>query len=210
MKLALTVFKREFILPVAAFLVAYSLRYHFLVTYRFPLMIHEQDAVGYMDVAKTFLQWQLPGVSGRPPGYPIVIALFALLPVGLEYAARLASISMDALIVFPLFFISRIYLSRVGSFAVCLLWAFFSFSLIFSTSPLSQSSYLFYLLSGIAFLHLGLEMKRLGAFVGAGAFFALSYLARPEGAVGFGCGLFLCLIAIAGKGGANKKNLLIP
>ena len=37
----------EYILPVAAFLLAFALRYHFLVTYRYPLMIHEQDAVGY-------------------------------------------------------------------------------------------------------------------------------------------------------------------
>ncbi|MGB9080223.1 MAG: hypothetical protein WCD00_02910, partial [Desulfuromonadaceae bacterium] len=54
------------------------------------------------------------------------------------------------------------------------------------------------------------EMKRIGAFAGAGAFFALSYLARPEGIVGFGCGFLLCLIPIVGKGGVNKKNLLIP
>lgn len=204
------VFKWEFILPLAAFLTAFALRHHFLVTYRFPMMIHEQDAVGYLDIAKGFLNHQIPSVSGRPPGYPVVIALFALLPVGLEFAARLASIFMDALVVFPLFVISRIYLSRTGSFAVSILWAFFYFALIFSPSPLSQSSHLFYLLAGIAFLHLALEKKTIGWFFCAGAFFALAYLARPEGIVGFVCGFLLCLTPFMDKGGLNKKALLFP
>lgn len=206
----LMVHKWEYILPAVAFLVAFASRYHFLSTYRYPMMIHEQDALGYMDVAKSILHLQLPSVSGRPPGYPIIIAFFAMFPFGLEYAARLASIFMDALIVLPLFYISRIYLTRVSSFAVCLLWASFSFSLVFSPSPLSQSSYLCYLLVGIAFLHLGLEKKTISLLSGAGASFALSYLARPEGIVGFGCGFILCLIPFFEKGGFNKKNVLIP
>jgi len=200
----------EYILPGVAFLVAFALRYHFLVTYSYPLMIHEQDAVGYMEVAKSILQLRFPSVIGRPPGYPIVISLFALLPIGLENAARLASVFMDAMIVVPLFFIARIYLSRVGSFAVCLLWACFSFSLVFSPSPLSQSSFLFYLLSGVICLHLGLEKKGLWWLSGAGACMALSYLARPEGMVGFGCGLLICLTPFIEKGGVNKKNLVMP
>lgn len=206
----LMVHKLEYIFPAVAFLVAFALRYHFLSTYHYPMMIHEQDAVGYMEVAKSILHLQLPNVSGRPPGYPIIIAFFAVFPVGLEYAARLASIFMDALIVLPLFYISRIYLTKVSSFAVCLLWASFSFSLVFSPSPLSQSSYLCYLLLGIALLHLGLEKKTMGLLSGAGASFALSYLARPEGIVGFGCGLILCLIPFFEKDGLNKKNVLVP
>jgi len=31
----------------------------------------------------------------------------------------------------------------------------------------------------------------LGTFSAAGAFFALAYLARPEGIVGFGCGFVI-------------------
>lgn len=196
--------------PIVVFLLAFALRYHFLVTYRYPLMIHEQDAVGYMEVAKSILQLHIPSVAGRPPGYPVVISLFALFPIGLEYAARLASIFMDALIVFPLYFIARIYLSRVGSFASCLFWAFFSFSLVFSPSPLSQSSYLCYLLSGVVCLHQGLEKKELWWLSAAGSCMALSYLARPEGIVGFGGGLLICLTPFVGGGGLTRKNLLVP
>lgn len=202
--------KWEYLLPVVAFLVAFALRYHFLVTYRYPMMIHEQDALGYMDAAKSILQLHLPSVSGRPPGYPAVIALFGLLPVGLEYAARLASIFMDALVVFPLFFLARIYLPRVGSFATCLLWAFFSFSLVFSPSPLSQSSFICYLLVGIVSLYRGLEHKEYSWLFLGGACFALSFLTRPEGIVGFGCGFVLCLVPLFVKGKIRKRTALLP
>jgi 4-amino-4-deoxy-L-arabinose transferase-like glycosyltransferase len=202
--------KWDYILAFAVFLLAFALRYHFLVTYRYPMMVHEQDAVGYMDAAKSFLHLRLPTVAGRPPGYPIVIALFALLPVGLEFAARLASIFMDALVVLPLYYIARIYLSRAGALAVCLLWAFFSFSLYFSTSPLSQSSYLCFLLFGVAFLYFGYEKRGLTWFFCSGIFMALSYLARPEGIVGFCYGLFFCLTLLIGKNGTYRKNILLP
>ena len=182
-----------YVLPAIAFFAAFAARYHFLTTYRYPMMIHEQDAVGYMEVAKSFMQLRLPPVVGRPPGYPLVIALFSVLPFGLEFAARLASIFMDALTVFPLFALARIFLPRLESFLACILWAFFPFSLCFSPSPLSQSSYLCYLLAGIALLHRGFEKEGPGWFWGSGVFFALSYLARPEGIVGFACGFIICL-----------------
>lgn len=203
-------FKWELLFPLCAFLLAFALRYHFLAAYHYPMMIHEQDAVGYMEVAKSFMHLRFPSVAGRPPGYPIVIALFAQLPVGLEYSARLASIFMDALVVLPLYYIARIFLSRVGALVACLLWAFFSYSLYFSPSPLSQSSYLCYLLFGVASLYFGYEKRVLAGFFCSGIFMALSYLARPEGIVGFGYGLFFCLTLLMGKNGINRKNLLIP
>jgi hypothetical protein len=202
--------KWEFILPGAAFLLAFALRYFFLSKYHYPMMIHEQDGVGYMEVAKSFMHLHLSGVTGRPPGYPIVIALFSLLPVELEYAARIASIFMDSLIVLPLFYIARAYLPRAGAFAVCLLWAFFSYSLYFAPSPLSQSSYLCYLLFGVALLHLGQEKRHYACFLASGMFMAMSYLARTEGIVGFGCGLFFCLTLLFDKTNSNRKNILIP
>jgi 4-amino-4-deoxy-L-arabinose transferase-like glycosyltransferase len=202
--------KWDLLLPLLACLIAFALRYHFLVTYPYPMMIHEQDAVGYMDVAKHIVRFAPLEVAGRPPGYPIVIAIFSFLPVSLEYAARLASIFMDSLIVFSLYFIARIFLNRISSFAVCLLWAFFSFSLTFVTSPLSQSSFLFYLLTGILFLYQGLIKNNKGWLFGAGVFIALSYLARPEGIVGFGSGFLLCMAPLFNRGITMKRAAVIP
>lgn len=200
----------EMVFPLAACLLAFVLRWHFLSFYHFPMMIHEQDAVGYMDTARNILQLAPLNMAGRPPGYPLVIALFALLPLKLEYAARLASIFMDAAVVLPLYFLARGYLSRVPSFAVCLLWASFSFALYFSTSPLSQSSYLFYLLSGIILLRQGLEKSDKGRLFVSGGMFALSFLARPEGIVGFACGLLLSLLPLLKRGGHSKKKGVAP
>ncbi len=191
-------------------LLAFAIRYHFLVTYHYPMMIHEQDAVGYMDVAKKILLLQPLNMGGRPPGYPVVIALFALLPVKLEYAARLASIFMDAMVTLPLFVLARIYLSRFPAFAVCLLWVFFSFSLCFSPSPLSQTSFLCYLLTGIVFLHNGLEQNDGHWLFGAGVLFAFSFLTRPEGIVGFVCGLLLCILPLLKRGRCNKSAIATP
>ena len=117
---------------------------------------------------------------------------------------------MDALAVLPLYALARIYLSRIPAFAVCLLWACFSFSLVFTTSPLSQSSFLCYLLWGIVFLHRGLATKGKGWLLGAGAFSALSFLARPEGIVGFGCGFLLCLLPLCGRNGFSRKTAAVP
>src|SRR6266568_6691783 len=200
----------ELLLPFFASILAFALRYYFLTTYQHPMMIHEQDAVGYMDVAQKIVQFRALDLGGRPPGYPIVIAFFSLFPVSLEYAARLASIFMDALVVIPLFGLARIYLTRFSAFAVCLLWAFFSVSLYFSPSPLSQSSYLFYLLSGIVLLHQGLLKKTWGWAFGAGVLFALSFLTRPEGILGFGCGFLLCLLPLCSKDGFNRRTAILP
>lgn len=201
--------KLEWLLVLAVFLLAFVVRHHLLVTYKHPLMIHEQDAIGYLNVAKSILALRIPDVTGRPPGYPVVIALFSLVNNNLEYAARLASIFMDSLIVVPLFIVARIFLSKQGAVAAVILWVFFSFSLFFSTSPLSQSSYLFYLLSGIAFLHYAFETRGFGWSFGSGIIFALSYLARPEGIVGFASGLLLFLFVFAGRDGRTWRNALV-
>ncbi len=198
----------EMVLPLSACLLAFFLRWYFLTTYNFPMMIHEQDAIGYMDTAKNILNLEPLNMAGRPPGYPLVIALLALLPLNFEYAARLASISMDTAVVLPLYFLARGYLSRIQAFAVSLLWATFALALYFSTSPLSQSSYLFYLLSGIVLLRQGQENNSRSRLFASGVMFALSFLARPEGLVGFACALLLCLIPFLKRTGRNKKTAL--
>jgi len=188
------------------FLAAFSLRYHFLTTYNYPMMIHEQDGVGYMLLARDILAGNLPATA-LPPLYPAVIALFSLLPVQLECAARMASISLDALCVIPLYFLARSYLTRLGACGTALMWAFFSYGLYFSRSPLTQSPFLCCQLSATLALYLGAEERR-GDFLLflAGACLALAYLARQEGVAGFVFGLFLCLWGAA-RGGVSAREV---
>ena len=150
------------------------------------MMIHEQDAVGYIAVAKEILNWHPLTVTGRPPGYPLIIALFALLPVGLEFSARLASIFMDALVTIPLYALSCRILPRAASAAVAALWAFFGFALAFSTSPLTQSTFLFFLLTAVVLVHRSLTSSGspLLTLLG-GVSIGAAFLTRPEGIVAF-------------------------
>jgi 4-amino-4-deoxy-L-arabinose transferase-like glycosyltransferase len=191
--------KRNLLVPLSLFVLAFGLRYYFLTTYNYPLMIHEQDGVAYMDFAKQLLHWNLQNYS-LPPFYPAVIAVFSFLPVPFEFAARLASITMDSLTVIPLWYLAGKYLGPVGGVAAGILWGFCSFSLYFTVSPLSQSSYLCCLLAGIALLYRGLEEEQREAWlIAAGACCACAYLARIEGIIGFGGGLLLCMIQFMRK-----------
>lgn len=178
-------------------LFAFAMRYWFLYSYPYPLMLHEQDGTAYIYIARDILAFKAPENIFMPPFYPVVIALFSLLPIKFELAARVASITMDALVVLPLYGLSRIVLPRVATVVVCGLWATFAFCLIFAPSPLSQSTYLCMLLSGIYLLYRAITAERQGwQFLLAGACFACAYLTRPEGLVAVGAGVVLISLAM--------------
>lgn len=196
----------DLLVPLGLFLLAFAVRYHFLATYNYPLMIHEQDGVAYMGFARGLLHWRMENYS-LPPLYPALIAVFSALPVSFENAARLASITMDALTVLPLAYLAGRFLGPAGRIAVGVLWAFSPFSLYFTVSPLSQSSYLCCLLSGIALLYRGLEEEGSGAWLcAAGVFGAFAYLARIEGIIGVGCGALLCLVRFLDQGRSVRSH----
>jgi hypothetical protein len=192
-------------IAVTASLLAFSLRYWFFWRYPYPLMLHEQDGIAYMSIAKELLAFKVPGNLFMPPFYPVVIALFSFLPVNFEIAARIASITMDALVVLPLFGLSRIVLPRMAALAVCVLWATFTFSLYFTPSPLSQSTYICMLFSGIYILYRALYSEgRLWLFAAAGACFCAAYLTRPEGVTALGAALIL-IAAGALRNGVDRR-----
>lgn len=189
-------------------LLAFGMRYWFFWNYPYPLMLHEQDGIAYMSIAKDILSLRVPGNLFMPPFYPLVIAFFSVLPVKLEIAARVASITMDALTVLPLYGLSRIVFPRVASLAVCFLWATFGFCLYFAPSPLSQSTYLCMLLSGTYLLYLALtETKKLWLFGLAGFFLSAAYLTRPEGVVALAGGILLIAAGVLRKGSDPMAHL---
>jgi hypothetical protein len=186
-------FSADALIPLAIFTLALAVRMHLLQQYEFPLMLHEQDAVGYMRIAGSLLHFSGEGLVGRPPVYPAVIALCSLFTNNMEYAARFASILMDALVCIPLYGLARIVLSRVSAALAATFWAFFSYALYFSISPLSQSTWLFFALAGLCALAYALRSPdhQQQFMIVSGICFALSYLTRPEGLLGFCFGLFV-------------------
>ena len=180
-------------IAAALFCIALGVRIGLLRQYDLPLMLHEQDAVGYMGVARSLLSFSGEGLVTRPPGYPAVIAFCSLFTGNFEYAARFASILMDALVCIPLYGLARGILSRPAAACAALCWAFFSYALFFSMSPLSQSTWLFFLLAGLFFVSSALDRNEQQHLLLAcsAASFAFSYLTRPEGLLGFGFGLLI-------------------
>jgi hypothetical protein len=203
-----TVIKKQWAVVAAVIitLIAFFLRFWLFRRYHNPLMLHEQDGIAYMSNALALLSFKLPNDLYMPPFYSFVIALFSLLPVKLETAARVASITMDALVVLPLYGLARIFLARLPALAVCGLWATFSFSLFYAPSPLSQSTYLLMLLSGTYFLYRA-STNGLGYrfYWASGACLCAAYQTRPEGIVALGAGLALIALS-ALQGGADRRR----
>jgi len=198
----------EMTLAALGAILAFVLRYWYFWSYPYPLMLHEQDGIAYMSIAKDLIAFKAPANLFMPPFYPLVITVFSLLPVKLEIAARVASITLDALIVFPLYGLSRIILPRGASLAVCFLWSTFTFSLFFTPSPLSQSTYLFMLLSGVYLLYRALtESGRIVFFTLAGFSLACAYLTRPEGVVSIGIALVLTATGVFRRGADRRAHL---
>lgn len=189
-------------------LLAFSLRYWFYWRYPYPLMLHEQDGIAYMSNARDILSLKAPGNLFMPPFYSLVIAFFALLPIKMESAARIASIAMDALVVLPLFGLSRILLPRLASLTVCGLWATFSFSLVYTPSPLSQSTYLFMLLSG-AYLLFRATTSGSGTwqYWASGICLCAAYQTRPEGIVALGAGLVILAVCVFRDSADRKRQI---
>ena len=199
----------ELSLALLGALLAFALRYWYFWSYPYPLMLHEQDGIAYMTIAREILALQKPANLFMPPFYPLVIALFSVLPVKFEVAARLASMVMDSLLVLPLYGLARIILPRPASLAVCLLWATFAFSLFFTPSPLSQSTYLCMLLTATWLLYRALgEGGRRWQFVLAGVCFACAYLTRPEGVVSIAIALGLVTAGAVRKGADRRAHLV--
>ena len=69
---------------VAAFgmvIFAFAMRYWFFYSYPSPLMLHEQDGTAYMYIARDLLAFKAPENIFMPPFYPLLIAIFSVLPM---------------------------------------------------------------------------------------------------------------------------------
>ena len=161
------------------------------------LMIHEQDGVAYIAVAKRMLAFSSFFNIIRPPGYPAVIALFSVLPLEMEHAGT-ACLHVHGCPCRrpPLFSRKNISFqdwcgSRHFSVGIFLVRAvFFSVSAQPVHLPLFSGSGCSVFCEGSG------EALHWSLFFASGIFFALSYLSRPEGVVSFAAaGAIVVLLA---------------
>ncbi len=188
---------------------AFAIRYYLLTSFQHPLLINEQDAISFISNAKTILSLKPLQDTFRPPFFSLVIATFALLPVEIDFAARIASITMDSLIIIPLYGMARIALPRNVALISCALWAFFPFGLSSSISPLSTSTYLLLLVIGCASLLLYLNSTASYRWIVlAGISLACAYLTRPEALVALGYGTLLLAVNMIWQRDAARQIII--
>lgn len=174
-------FNSEFLSITFLFFISLAIRLYLLFEFPHIIFLHEADAPAYFSIAKGIAEnWELLGTH-FPPFYPFLIAIASAFTDDIEIAGRVVSSIMGALLVFPVYFIGKeLYNKRVGYLSAIII-VFFGDFIESSLSPLTQTTYLTLMLSGV-YLGVILIVRRspllfflLGLICGA------LYLTRPEG-----------------------------
>jgi len=163
-------------------------------------LLNFQYAIGwdephYLQLGASFAQGSLKDVLHPfwPPMYPILIGVFSWLISDYELAGRLVSILTGSLIVLPIFILAKHVFDRkiaLGAIALVAIYPPFAFG---STTALTESTYTFFLLSGISLGWFALKRGSLVLGGLTGLAFALAYLTRPEGVGGL---IVFCLFGV--------------
>ncbi len=152
-----------------------------------------RDSIGYIHIA-----WRLEHGDWREvipdspqhPGYPIAVLAASLparllfpndLAYAMQFGAQLASAAASVLLSIPLFWLgAQLFNRRVGFWAV-LLFQCLPCSGRIMADGLSESVFLLFAVSALAFAMYSLRSGSVVGFGCAGAAGALAYLTRPEG-----------------------------
>lgn len=116
-----------------------------------------------------------------PPMYPALVALFSLFGSDVELAGRLVNIVCGTLTLVPVFVLARALFGEKPALLSVLLLAIFPAFAFSATDALSESSYTFFSMSGLAAGWFALQRKSLRQAGMAGLFFGMAYLTKPEG-----------------------------
>ena len=118
-----------------------------------------------------------------PPGYPIFIELFRFFISDGVLAAQWVSIVFSCLLIIPLFYLARHFLSSHLALLVTVLASFNPLMLRNGVVSLSEMQYIFFVISAFYFYY-----KKLPLWFGLSC--GLAYLTRPEALVFIG---IICL-----------------
>jgi 4-amino-4-deoxy-L-arabinose transferase-like glycosyltransferase len=165
--------------------IALSVRITFFVT-RTPIIENEGGELA--TIAENLLEGKGyigQGLTGKPqlsipPFYPYSIALLASITKNTETAGRILSLAMGLWLVVAVYMLGTyIYSQRVGMIAAVLAAAH---PLLVKLSVLVQTESMYYalVLSGVYFGLKAIESNGLKYFLGAGVFYSVAYLTRPE------------------------------
>ena len=116
------------------------------------------------------------------PFYPVLIFLWNFLVANWEYSARIAAVVMGVLTLIPLFYLTKDLFGEAVAKTAALLYCFHPYAVRFSADALSESTYIFFMITALWIGYLALTGKKKIYFIFlAGGSAALAYLTRPEG-----------------------------
>jgi 4-amino-4-deoxy-L-arabinose transferase-like glycosyltransferase len=118
-----------------------------------------------------------------PPLFPYLIAATSLLTGNVELAGRLVSSILGALLVLPIFFITRLLYDRSAAYIAALLTAVHPFLVLFSATVYCESTYMTLLLAGVYGTLRGFQTQTPRVFALTALAYSLAYLTRPEAVV---------------------------
>jgi 4-amino-4-deoxy-L-arabinose transferase-like glycosyltransferase len=154
--------------------------------WHFQVAVIENESSGYARMADNLVSGR--GFYGTHPEidimdtwlYPVLIAGLTFLTHNSESAARLISLFSGVALILPVFLIAlRIY-GKTVAWIAALLVATHPLLIAISTSGYSEAPQLLFLTSALWFTLQCFETAGYRAWLGAGIFFGLAYLNRPE------------------------------
>jgi 4-amino-4-deoxy-L-arabinose transferase-like glycosyltransferase len=170
--------KKDLIFMILLVFAACGIRLYFLQFYD----VVSADGISYIGIAKDFITGRgLASATHYPPFYPILIGLASTLFGDFETAGLAVSVAMGSLIAVPVYLLGNDFFNkRVGLVAaiLSLTWPSLRY---WSTSVMSQATYITLLLFGIYFLWSGYKKGSTLFSSLAGIFFAGAHLTRSEG-----------------------------
>jgi 4-amino-4-deoxy-L-arabinose transferase-like glycosyltransferase len=136
------------------------------------------------------------------PFYPLVVSMVTRIFGSPETSARIVSVICGSLVILPLYFFARGYLSKKTALMSAVFVAVYPPIAFQSTGARTESLYTLLIVTGIVLGWTGITRKKGFNLAGAGVCFSLAYLTRPEG-IGFFGVLSLILL---GSVFLSRKN----
>lgn len=116
------------------------------------------------------------------PLYPLLTGLLYLVTRSMELASSICYVIFGTLLVVPIYLTARRFYGRAVGYISALLLALWPAltAAVLRWGTLTEPPYYFFIYSGVYCAILAMERGRARYYAGAGAFFALAYLVRPE------------------------------
>ncbi|MGR3319098.1 MAG: ArnT family glycosyltransferase [Candidatus Anammoxibacter sp.] len=142
-----------------------------------------RDGLDFINIAKLFTEGSFRVGLEHPfhPLYPLLISLGSICGLGFEHSGRTVSFILSIFTVIALFTIGKKMFNQTVGFIAAFLLAIHPYATRLSVDVMSESTYLFFYLTGFGLGYFAINRQKLHLFFLTGIVSSLAYLTRPEG-----------------------------